>query len=195
MSKYKYIKEHNNYPLKLGCVYEGFQYNSEWIGIEVEFRGSPQLFRNECFERTEGDILDDTFNVIEKLHEASKDADKIRTLTGWPEEKPENWLQKLNRMKLEHPDAQIVVMVDENANNGEYSRMLCQDITVEFQRTVIWEGQYTYDEYWIKEDLACQIDSEDAILSKEEFEKVLEKRFNNFIKDNPWKDTIFVHVG
>jgi len=48
MTKYKYIKRHNNYDFILGEVYEGYVYSDEWILI------NGQLYRKECFKATEG---------------------------------------------------------------------------------------------------------------------------------------------
>lgn len=110
----------------------------------------------------------------------------------WGQTESKDWTQELNMLKLKHPNAKVVVMVDENANNGEWSRMSCEDISVNFEQVVIFRDEYCDDEDYIKQELSQELDPS---LGDEEIEKETEKIFDSFIKNNPWQDTIFVNVG
>lgn len=46
-----YIKEHNNYDLTLGNVYEAKFYKEGWLLIESDDKGNQVLYRDECFKR------------------------------------------------------------------------------------------------------------------------------------------------
>ena len=49
MSKYKCIKEHNNYDVKLNEIIEANIYKNGWI-VTYMFSGSGQILRANCFE-------------------------------------------------------------------------------------------------------------------------------------------------
>lgn len=51
--KAKYIKEHNNYDLTLGNIYEATFYKEGWLLIKNDDIGNSVLYRDKCFEREE----------------------------------------------------------------------------------------------------------------------------------------------
>ena len=49
-TKFKYMKEHNNYDLTIGEIYLGYVYNNDWVYIAEDDNCNFALYRKECFE-------------------------------------------------------------------------------------------------------------------------------------------------
>jgi len=109
------------------------------------------------------------------------------------------WLEKLNKLVEGNPGAQVIHMVSEEANNGEYSRMSCDEISVRLTQYIILnENDMIEDEEDVKENLANKICSdipEAKEWSDENLDIEVDRRYEEFIKNNPWTKVIYINVG
>lgn len=114
---------------------------------------------------------------------------------------------ELRQMILEHPDYPIVVLVSEEANNGEYYWMYASDITFSvgeildkqqpFNQEMIYSDRDSFEEdfeEWLWEDLHKQMKKEgsDCELDEEAFQVVLKKELQQY--EPHWKNCIIIHA-
>lgn len=114
---------------------------------------------------------------------------------------------ELREMILEHPDYPIVVLVSEEANNGDYYWMYASDITFSvgeildkqqpFNQELIYSDRDSFEEdfeEWLWEDLHKRMKEEDSEyeLDEEAFQLVLKKELQQY--EPCWKSCIIIHA-
>lgn len=109
------------------------------------------------------------------------------------------WLGELNKLVAENPEAQLIHMVSEEANNGEYSYATCHDITVNLTSFVLWDETLIIDdEDEVKDKLYCELTCKSPELNdptSEELDVIVNEEYERFIENNPWNKAIFINVG
>ncbi len=114
---------------------------------------------------------------------------------------------ELKRLILEHPDYPIVVLVSEEANNGDYSWMYASDITFTvgeildkqqpFNQELIYSDRDSFEEdfeEWLWEDLHKRMEEEgsNCELDEEAFQLILKRELQQY--EPHWKNCIIVRA-
>lgn len=114
---------------------------------------------------------------------------------------------ELRQMILDHPDYPIVVLVSDEANNGDYSWMYASNITFAvgeildkqqpFNQELIYSDRDSFEEdfeEWLWEDLQMKMADrgKGTDLSEEMFQCILKRELEQY--EPYWKDCIIIHA-
>ncbi len=108
------------------------------------------------------------------------------------------WLDKLNKLVSENPDARIVHMVAWEDLSSDYQRSSCDDINVELTRYIMWDGEMVDEEEYVLDSIAYNLFSENPECQEWSDENVdieVQSRYQEYLKSNSWTDAIYINVG
>lgn len=105
------------------------------------------------------------------------------------------WLKKLNELVEQNPDAEIIHVVSEEANSGEFCRMPCHEIGVELTKYIMWGDEMIEDAEELEEELQHTLYPESTAWSSERLNLETAKAYEAHIAKNPWTKAIFINVG
>lgn len=112
---------------------------------------------------------------------------------------------ELRQMILEHPDYPIVVLISEEANNGDYVWMYASDITFyvgevldkqqPFNSELVYSDRDSFEEdfeEWLWDDLHARLADEgnDAEMDEDTFQSVLKRELEQY--EPHWKNCIVI---